>query len=177
MSRIRMAHTCLPRDIFAQTATVTIANTAAETSMIGSGVGRTLISSRFFFPGRTLRYKMKGYVSALNGVTATLRIKLGSVVLVESVGTHVSITQVEFDVEFDMVCREEGESGLIIGQGRSLVAGGQGFSTVAMRGLMMTSPATVNTLAAQQFAATYQWGAADPGNSLVITNLSLEIEH
>lgn len=71
-------------------------------------------------------------------------------------------------------CRTEGITGTVIGQGRSIVYAGQGFSTATSRALKMMSPATVDTTIENEIDITYTWGTASPTNSIKTTNITIE---
>lgn len=160
---------------FTQTSDKTVGNTTTETSLVGTGSGSMTLPANTLKAGTTIRVKMKGYVSGVNGDTSTLKIKLGSTELATSTGTWQTLTGVGFDFEFDLTCRTTGATGTVIGQGRSLIAGGQGFATVTMRALTMSTTKTIDTTASQTIDLTYTWGTASASDTITITNLTAEI--
>ena len=159
---------------FTQTANQTVGNTTTETTMFGSGVGSLSIPANTLIVGRTYRIKLKGYASGTNGDTSTLKVKLGSVELVSSVGTWQTLTDIGFTLEFDFTCRTTGTTGTVAGNGYSLVSGGQGFSTVSMRALLAGTD-TIDTTIDNLIDLTYQWSSTKVGNTITITNASVEV--
>ena len=165
----------VPGVTFTQTANQTIANTTTETTMFGTGVGSLVLPANFFTAGKTVRVKIKGFLSATNGDIATLKIKLNDSIMVNSAGTFVTLTDVGADIEFDLTCRTTGTTGTVIGQGFSTVSGGQGFSMSTVRSLQMLTTKTINTTVAQTINFTYQWNSAKTGNTITTTNASVEV--
>jgi len=162
--------------LFTQTANKTIANTTTETTVIGTGVGTVTLPANFFTVGKTIRYKTKGYLSGTNGDNITTKIKLGSVTAVtDTSALPATLTNVIFDLEISLTCRTVGATGTVIGEGRVLLSGGQGFATVTMLPLLMTTTATVDTTASNAFDVTFTWGAARVGNSMTTTVGMLEV--
>lgn len=161
--------------IYIQYVPRTIANTTAETSTITSGIGETALRAGTVLTGRALRLRSCGFISTQGSPTATLRIKLGSTTLVSSTGTlPPNLVNAGYILVFDMVITGTGASATIIGQGTSTVVSGSFVSSPA-RQLTMLTPATFNGTIPNTFDLTYQWGTADPNNSLTVTNSTLEI--
>ena len=164
----------VPGISFTQIADKTIGNTTTETSMFSTGVGSLNIPANSLVAGRTYRIKLKGYASGINGDTSTIKVKIGTTELVSSTGAWQTLTDIGFTLEFDFTCRTTGATGTIAGNGYSLVSGGQGFSTVSMRALLAGTD-TINTTASQDIDLTYQWSSANTGNTITITNASIEV--
>lgn len=158
-----------------QTGDKTITNTTVETSMFDGIVGSKKIAPNYLHPGKTIRVKLNGIYSCNNGVDATVKVKLGSVTLASSTSSLTQTTTDSlFELEFMFTCRTEGVAGTVIGQGRSIVYAGQGFSTATSRALKMMSPATVDTTIENEIDITYTWGTASPTNSIKTTNITIE---
>ena len=164
----------VPGIAFTQTADRTIGNTTTETTMFSTGVGSLSIPANTLVAGRTYRIKLKGYASGTNGDTSTIKVKIGSTELVSSTGNWQTLTDIGFTLEFDFTCRTTGTTGTVAGNGFSLVSGGQGFSTVSMRALLAGTD-TINTTIANTIDLTYQWSDAKAGNTITITNASIEV--
>jgi hypothetical protein len=161
---------------FTQNESVTIANTTVESSFIGDGVGTANLSSLFFDSGRTVRIVLSGYMSATNGDTATVRIKLGTTNIVVSTESMPStFTNKLFFIEFMLTCQTTGVTGTVIGQGRSIIHAGVGLSTPTVRSLPMIAPFTIDTTEGYDIGVTYQWGTARVGNTITATNCVIEI--
>lgn len=164
------------KTIYTQTADKTIANTTTETSMVGTGIGSLTLPANFLTVGKTIRIKMMGYLSGTNGDASTIKIKLGSTVILSAIATiPATVTGVLFELEFTMTCRASGATGTIIGEGHTIIAGGIGFSTSTTREMLLTAPVTINTTQSLTLDTTYQWGTARAGNTLTSTIFVAEV--
>ena len=162
--------------IFTQTANQTVGNTTSEISIIGTGVGTLILPANFWAVGKTLLLRLDGYISALNSATTSVRIKLNSTTLVESLNSSMpSLVNSYFSLELLITCRSVGTSGKIYTQGKTTVAGVAGLGSAYIRELITTAPVTVNTTVAAAISATYQWSSASTSNSLTSTNGFIEI--
>ena len=71
--------------LYAQTAdSVDVTNTTTETTLIGSGVGTLTVGANQFAVGDSFRADLAGVMGAQNNETLRIRIKAGSIVLVDS---------------------------------------------------------------------------------------------
>ncbi len=82
--------------LFAQTANSTIiTNTNVEISLINGGVGSLSVPANFFKVGDSFRVVMAGIVNANNNQNITIRVKAGSIILLDSnlqnLGSHFII--------------------------------------------------------------------------------------
>ncbi len=155
--------------LFTQTATVTVANTGTETTLIGAGVGSITLPANFFTIGRVLKVKAWGVHGATGGPTIDLKIKVGgSTVLDTTAVTSNNDTNKAWQLEGWITCRTIGGTGTIIGQGRY-----EEISHAAF-GMANTATTTIDTTAALAIAITVQFGTADPANTISATNLTLE---
>jgi hypothetical protein len=119
---------------------------------------------------------MSGYLSALNGTESTLRLKVGGVAFITSVGTFQGVRNNDFfELEFITTNRASGINGTFIGQGRSIVSGGVGFSTATVRPLVIQNEILHDTTTAQAVDATYEFTTASVDNKITITNVIFEI--
>lgn len=161
--------------LFSQTDEQIIINTNDEVSLFDGGRGSLIIRSNDCEIGKTFRIKASGYVSISNGNEVTLRTKFGEVELYESVASvPATFTDRYFDLEWIMTYRSCGVNGSIIGNGRSLVEGGQGFATNTMRSMAMFEPIEIDTTKDNQIDMTYQYKIASVNDYLVITTASVE---
>jgi len=159
---------------FIQIDDVTIENTTAVTTIIGTGrPGDSLtLPANILTVGKTFLFRVRGYISAKNTHTSTITFKLGGTTIVSSTGTWgTDLTDVGFETDLVFTCRSIGATGTIIGQGRSLISAGAGVSTVAMRALTLTAPVNIDTTVDNVIDITYQWGTASADDSVTITNL------
>jgi hypothetical protein len=161
---------------FHQTASKTIANTTTETSLVGTGEGTLTLPANFLTVGRTIKIRARGHVSEVSGPNATLRIKVGSVTIITSVGALPSagLTTAGWEIAFEFTCRSVGATGTVIGCGNTHVVSGAFVSTVD-RDLTMTATATVDTTVANALDITYQWGTASSSNTITSIVASVEV--
>jgi len=162
---------------FTAMATVTIANTTAETTLIGSGVGSLTLGANVLMPGKTLRIRCQGYWSSdlLAAGTMRWRVKLGSTVVLDTaVFTPIGgVTNLLWQLEATITCRATGASGSVFAQGlvEHQETAGISFPT---RTMVNTATNTIDTTAAQALDVTFQWGSADADNTISCTNVSVE---
>jgi len=164
--------------IFTQTASATVGNTTTETSVIGTGVGVSLLPANFWVAGKTIRLKMYGHISCTAADTASVRIKVGSVTVASSIDDAfpVTLTNSLFIAELIMTCRTTGATGTIFVQGSTTIyAASSADMTVYGRQIVTTSAVTIDTTATGQLNATYQWSAARAGNTITSTNSVIEV--
>jgi hypothetical protein len=157
------------RGLFAQTANSTpITNTIVETSLINGGVGSLSVPANFFKVGDSFRVVTAGVLNAANNQTIRIRVKAGSIVLLDS--TAIGITNIVNDVfslNVDFTVRQLGGPGVasIVSLGtfhyaKTSNASVQGFA------FNQVNSTTFDTTIANTLDITVQWGAADPGNSI-----------
>ena len=174
-SMVNGATSYLSGVIFNQNSSVTVANTATETSLLGTGLGSATLPANFATVGRSIRVRSYGYISNTATPSAALRIKVGSVTILTSTGTlpsGLSNALVEFDFTFRFATI--GATGTIIGQGSTKITSGAFVSSVG-RPLVMTAPATIDTTIANTLDVTYQWGTASGSNTITMTNATIEV--
>lgn len=164
--------------IFQQLDDKVIANTADETSQFGTGGtdDTRTIPADMAQAGQCYFIRLNGFISSTGTPTGTLRIKLGSTDLVVSGPTTLpsGLTNAFVETVFHLTVRSTGALGTVIGQGHTkLIVGALG--TTYNRQLTMTAPATIDFTVDQAIDVTYQWGTADPANSLTITNSMIQV--
>jgi len=164
--------------IFQQLDDQVIANTVDETSQFGTGGAddtRT-IPADMAQAGQCYFIRLSGFISNTGTPTGTLRIKLGSTNLVVSGPTTLpsGLTNAFVETVFHFTIRSTGALGTVIGQGHTKLIVGA-LDTTYNRQLTMTAPATIDFTADQEIDVTYQWGTADPANSLTITNSMIQV--
>jgi len=155
--------------LFAQTANSTpITNTAVETSLINGGVGSLSVPANFFKVGDSFRVVTAGVLNAANNQTIRIRVKAGSIVLLDSLAQNITnITNDVFSLNVDFTVRQLGAAGVasIVSLGtfhyaKTSNASVQGFA------FNVVNNTTFDTTIANTLNITVQWGAADPGNSI-----------
>ena len=155
--------------LYAQTANSTpITNTAVETSLINGGVGSLSVPANFFKVGDSFRAIMAGILNVANNQTIRIRVKSGSVVLLDSGNQSVTnITNDVFSLNVDFTIRQLGAAGVasIVSLGtfhyaKTSNASVQGFAFNQVENTLF------NTTVSNTLDITVQWGAANTGNSI-----------
>lgn len=159
------------RALFSQTATVTVANTTTETTLISTGIGTVTLPTNFFVAGKTIRIKAWGYMSSTGNPTLTVKLKLGSTTVCTYTGTSGNPSNNSWQVDSVITCRTTGSSGTVFGQGLFEEVHGSGLVV----GSDNTATTTINTTSSLAVNLTAQWGTANAGNTITITNFVLEV--
>ena len=155
--------------LFAQTANSTpITNTIAETSLINGGVGTLSVPANGFQVGDSFRAVAAGVLNATNNQTIRIRVKSGSVVLLDSTAQPISnITNDVWSLNIDFTIRQLGAAGVasIVSLGtfhyaKTSNATVQGFA------FNVVNSTTFNTTISNTLDITVQWGAASTSNSI-----------
>lgn len=152
--------------IFAQTSTVTVANTATSTTLIGTVTGVTTLPANFFGVGKTIKIFVSGaFGCAGSGQTCDLKLTIGGV----SVGT-ISITHGNaltaryYDAEFTLTCRTAGASGTIqfmgVGKINHTTTNIESFFQIS------TTSGSINTTGTLAIDLQADWVTADPANTI-----------
>jgi hypothetical protein len=155
--------------LFAQTANSTpITNTAVETSLINGGVGTLSVPANGFKIGDSFRVLTAGVLNAANNQTIRIRVKSGSIVLLDSTAQPITnITNDVFSLNVDFTIRQLGGAGVasIVTLGtfhyaKTSNATVQGFA------FNVVNNTTFNTTISNTLNITVEWGAANVGNSI-----------
>lgn len=155
--------------LYAQTANSTpITNTTVETTLINGGVGTLSVPANSFKVGDSFRAIVAGVLNTANNQTIRIRVKTGSVLLLDSGAQPISnITNNVFSLNIDFTIRQLGGPGIasIVSLGTfhyvktvNGVTEGFAFNTV--------NNSSFNTTISNTLDITVQWGAANPGNNI-----------
>lgn len=162
------------RCLFTQTATATVANTTAKTSLIGSGVGTTTMPAGFLIAGRTIYLSWYGTIADL--LTPTLIIKFevnGTAVATSTTLTLPALTgTVSCSCEVMMTCRTVGSSGTVFTQGLFKI---DNASVGVFSGMVNTATNTVDTTVSRALDLTATWGTASASDTISGTNCLIEV--
>lgn len=158
--------------LFAQTAAVTVANSAAETSLIGAGAGSTVLPAGFFSPGGTVRIKLYGVHSAALNPSVTVRVKMDGAVLVTSglVASNNSTNEL-FEIDAFITCYTAGAGGTAQAQGSYMEWNPTGNNSFPMGA---ASTFALDTTAAHTLDVSYQWSAASASNTVTASIVVVE---
>lgn len=159
--------------IFSQTASATIANSVAEITLVGTGVGSTTLPANFLLAGKTIMVMMYGTIASILTPTLRVKVKLGSTVIIDTTAaTLATITGTNLFTTSGMIaCRTTGATGTVFGQGMQLYyTGVTGLAGIASPN---TTTSTIDTTTSQVLDVTVQWGTASASNTITSTNLSV----
>lgn len=160
-----------------QTSSVTAANTTTETNLTGAGVGMLNLPANYLKLGRNLRISGAGIFSCTASTpTLQLRIKLGATVIADTTAVVLPVAETNRGFAFDVnvAVRTTGATGTVFSNGqatRMATTLAAGPFNVLSAGV--PAPVTVNTTTAQLLTVTATWSAADPSNSITLTNLTV----
>lgn len=150
---------------FAQTSTVSVAGTTTESTILGSGVGSSTISSTDFVAGKTYRVTIRGVFStdAAGSVSVNFRLKLGSVTIAATgnIFNSAGVTNRAYELEATFTVRTTGATGTVMCMGMY-----QDENDGATKFDNSTSTSTIDMTTNQSFDVTAQWNNTNAGNSV-----------
>lgn len=156
--------------LYAQTANSTIiTNTTVETTLINGGVGTLTVPANGFNVGDSFRAIFGGVVNANNNQTIRIRVKTGSIVLLDSGLQNLgsSVINDVWSLNIDFTIRQVGVAGVasIVSLGsfhytKTNNASVQGF------GFNVVNNTTFDTTISNTLNVTAQWGSASTGNNI-----------
>lgn len=146
--------------------TTTVANTAAETGLLGAAdFGTDTIQAGLGRVGRAFRLDFRGVLQNTGTPTLTIRIKLGGTTLAAYTGTMVAVSgQVIWKLSILAIITAIGVAGNL-----SIKPSVFEYSTIATGAAQWLGSNVTDTAidftANQQWSLTIQWGTANPANS------------
>ncbi len=155
------------RSIFTQTSSVTVANTLAETTLIGAGTGTVTLPANYGQTGKSLMLEGLGYHSASGSPTIRIRIYKGATLLLDT-GAQSSgnSTNALVQVRAQITWRS---STSVSAQGFYQE---EGVGTPNNFPMVNTATTTVST-ASEALNITVTWGTAAAGNTITLSNLTI----
>jgi hypothetical protein len=156
--------------LFSQTGnSITVSGTTTESTLIGGGVGTLSVTSNGFSIGDSFRGDFGGVISASNNETIRLRVKTGSVILLDS-GVQTltsSVSNAIFTLSLNFTIRNVGVAGVadIVTLGRFSYAKTNN-ATVEGFGFNTVNNTTFNTTINNTLEVTIQWGSASSLNQI-----------
>jgi len=166
------------RPLWTQVSSVTVSNTTTETSLLGSGRGKTTLPAQYLRVARRLRLQAWGTLStAASPGTLTIRFKFGTVVVAATSAftPTAGLANAGWSLNVDVICRSNGSTGTVMAQGRFDWEGTLNQLNVAS--MVNTTTATINSSTSYALDVTAQWGTASVSNNLTVTNLCITEEH
>lgn len=155
--------------LFAQTAnSVPVTGTNVETTLINGGVGTLSVPANAFAIGDSFEAVMGGVLNAANNQTIRIRVKAGSIVLLDSGAQSITnITNDIFSLNIDFTIRQVGAPGVasIVALGsfhyvKTSNASTEGFA------FNVVNNTTFDTTISNTLDITVQWGSNNAGNSI-----------
>lgn len=156
--------------LYAQTANSTpVGGTTVETTLINGGVGTLTVPANAFTVGDTFRADMGGVMDAANNQTIRIRVKAGSVILLDSgvQGLTSAITNDVWSLSVNFTIRQLGAAGVasIVSLGRfSYIKTNNG--AVEGFGFNVVNNTTFDTTISNTLNITVQWGSNNAGNNI-----------
>ena len=155
--------------LFAQTGNSTpISGTIVETTLINGGVGTLTVPANGFSVGDSFRAIFGGVLNAANNQTIRIRVKAGSVLLLDSGLQPISnISNAVFSLNIDFTVRQIGGAGVAsivtlgsfhYNKSSNAVVEGFGFNVI--------NNTTFNTTINNTLNVTVQWGSTNTTNSI-----------
>lgn len=142
-----------------QVSDTTVGNTTTETTVYTAAQ-----AANYPTAGKTIRIKLLGYLSKTAAATLTIRLKVGSTTLLTSTvaSTGSPLTNVPLHGDWYFTYRTVGASGTCISSA-SVDVNNTSIDASA------TATTTVDTTASNNITVTFQWSAADVGNTTTVT--------
>jgi hypothetical protein len=163
--------------IFTSTATATVANSVAETSIIGTGVGTKTLPANFFVAGKTVRLHLRGVVSETGTPTLQIKVKYGSTVVLDSTALALVAgipANANWECVADITCRTTGATGTV------QCAGNFNYQTATASSAadhhwLPANLATIDTTASSALDVTATWGTASASNTISGVTCLIEV--
>ena len=155
--------------LFAQTANSTpITGTTVESSLINGGVGTLSVPANTFRVGDSFRADFGGVLNAANNQTITIRVKTGSVILLDSGAQPITnITNNVWTLSINFTIRTLGGPGVasivslgVFNYAKTVNATTEGFA------FNTVNNTTFDTTVNNTLDVTVQWGSTAVGNSI-----------
>ena len=167
----------IPRTFAIYTGFTVVANTVAETTLLGTPIlGTVTLPANYLdLSGRAIRVKASGYFSDTGTPTLNIALKLGSVTLMSTGAVALSGTLANHHWEMEAIftVSATGAAGTVFGQG--LFTYDNAAHAGLAEGMVMTAAATIDMTAAQAINLTATWGAASASNTITCTNYEVEV--
>lgn len=158
-----------PNGLFSQTGdSVPISGTTVESTLINGGVGTLSVPANGFQIGDSFRAVFGGILNVANNQTIRVRVKAGSIVLLDSGLQSISnITNDVFSLNIDFTIRQIGVPGVA-----SIASLGTFHYTKTSNGTTQgfafntINNTTFDTTISNTLNVTVEWGSNDVGNSI-----------
>lgn len=170
----------LPTLIYSSAVSSFASNTTSETSLRGvSWVGTYTLPANRLALGSVININASGYYSTNSGSNSLVwKVYIGGTALLVTASTLMpaSTSNRAWSIAAQIVCRNAGDSGSVIGQGKVILNISEGTGDFATQ-MVNTTTSTVNTTVTQDINLTAQWDVANSNNQLVCTNFTIEVQN
>lgn len=162
---------------FSQVADVTVASSAAETTILSTtgALGTLSLPANFLSsPGQALRIRVSGIIANTGTPTFQVKVKLGATTVSDTTAlTMATITGTsEFEMEFLFVLRTAGATGTYSASNRIVYRATAGTPLEMMANNAAGS--SFDTTIGRDLNITVQWGASSASNTVTIRNVVAE---
>jgi hypothetical protein len=153
---------------FSQTSSLTVENIAAESSIVGAGVGSMTVPSTSLTLGAMFSFKFGGVIQTLNNVQSiTIRVKSGLIILAEhTMALEGVATPRGFEMEYDLVVKAIGGAATAVchTNGQFTYNSTQSGGAYLGDSLNAENSTAFDTTVDNNFNITVQWGTASVSN-------------
>ncbi len=153
---------------FISTADVTVVNTVAETTLLGSGNGTLTVPADSTKIGDKFSFSIQGIMSSAGNPTLRLQLKSGAVILADTgVNSVGNLADGHWVITGEVVTRSLGVTGTSTISGSFITSAGDHFEFVNI------VPSILDTTINRAVDVTAIWGTATAGNSITAQIASL----
>jgi len=153
---------------FVSTEDVTVANTVAETTLLGAGNGSLIIPADTTAIGDRFAFSVQGILSSVANPMLRLQLKSGVVLLADTGAQTIgNLANGHWVITGDVVTRTIGATGTVTISGSFITSAGDHFEFVN------TVPVTIDTTINRVVDVTVIWGTAAAGNTITAQISSL----
>lgn len=146
---------------FVTKADVTVADTVAETTLLGQGNGTLTIPANSTGIGDRFHFEAKGFMSSTANPTLRIQLKSGGVLLADTGAVPVgNLANGHWVLSGDVVTRAIGVGGSVVVSGSFITSADDHFEFVSL------TPVALDTTIDRVVDVTVTWGTALAGNTL-----------
>lgn len=156
---------------FTQSASVTVANTASETTLVGAGKGTLVMPANWLSSvGRQIRFDAWCHHSHTGAPTLQIRFKLGTTAVIDTgaLSMTVNMTDQLFRITGTATVQTAGSSGKLMAQAYII-------HEAAIIPIVSTTQVSIDLTAALTADLTAQWSTGSVSDTITCTNLSVEV--
>lgn len=166
--------------LFTQSVEKTVANNAAETTLLGTLVGSNTIPANWWTVGRTLRFTAWGHMATVGTASQTMRLRayMGATSMASTQVIGFNTAEVAFTWKFEstITCKSTGSSGEVYIQGVWMIQDSPtgGVSNALWTHMTQTSVLSLDTTVSKDFDLTADWNSAVAGDTITCKIATLE---